>query len=111
VHLCFDPNANRMERPLPEAVFIQTGNTDFNTLVNNRLAFERFQVAHTSRDFEETIQPVPWPRYALNLIITALNEDGHVSPRVRALVDCRLVVEAQVVALGFPGGDGLVQRF
>jgi hypothetical protein len=81
------PNTHWTEGPRPEAVFIQTGGTDFNTLVKTRLAFQRFQVAVSRPHFVETIQPSSWTEHALNSVGTALNEDRNVSPRVRNMVD------------------------
>jgi hypothetical protein len=87
-HVSFDPNTEVIDPPLKSGVFMAGQNTDFNTLVKNRLAFENFFVGDADRKFAETIDAMPWENYAVNRVVDALNADNYnYSPRVSIMVE------------------------
>jgi len=61
--------------------------TNFNTLVNTRLAFKEFYIADAKRAYADNLPTVGWAHYAGNQIVTAFNEDGEYSPRVDSMVE------------------------
>lgn len=86
-HVAFDPNTEIIDPPLKSGTFMTGQDTDFNTLVKNRLAFENFYISDVGRKFAETIDTIPWETYAVNRVVDACNADDCYSPRISIMVE------------------------
>jgi len=87
VQVQFDPDKEASEPPMSSGVFLVSEKTNFNTLVNTRLAFKEFYIADAKRAYADNLPTVGWAHYAGNQIVTAFNEDGEYSPRVDSMVE------------------------
>jgi hypothetical protein len=87
VHVLFDPDKAASEPPVSSGVFLVSEKTNFNTLVNTRLAFKDFYVADDQHAYADDLPTASWVLYASNQIIDALNEDQDYSPRIASMVE------------------------
>jgi hypothetical protein len=88
LHVLFDPDKATSEPPISSGVFLVSEKTDFNTLVNTRLAFKDFYVADDKCAYADNLPTARWSDYALNQIITGLNEENlEYAPRIASMVE------------------------
>lgn len=87
VSVGFNPSADPEPSPLRSGTFMITDPGDFNTIVKNRMAFDEFSVADYAHRFADTLEVIPWTRYALNAAIVIINEDMAYTPRLAMTVE------------------------
>jgi hypothetical protein len=85
VHTRFNPSGEPSEPLLKSGLFIVTQDTDFNSLVNNRRAFEQLEVFDPDRRFGDTSKPVRWPDYAAQSVLKRFAKDPKDPDRVYSL--------------------------
>jgi len=103
VHVQFNPNGEPSSEPaLRSGLFRVTKDTDFNTLVKHREAFEDLEIIDPEGRFAAAPKPVAWRQYGINSVIKALNEDPEDEDRVYSLRTSGMIESLRDDSEAFP---------
>src|SRR6266446_1773595 len=103
VQVQFNPNGEPNREPaLRSGLFQVTKDTDFNTLVKHRAAFEDLEIIDPGGRFAAAPKPVAWRQYGINSVIKALNEDPKDEDRVYSLRTSGMIESLRDDAEVFP---------